>query len=147
MRAEVASWPYAIDLDIGEATATFCHYARGPKGEGFAPIIQHPSVDDLDRLLGHDADVIFYGHHHPLSDLRGKTRYINPGALGCSTEPYARFGVLTVHGDGRWDVELRAVEYDRDALFRSFEQHQVPARASILRMFFGQGASSGDFNP
>lgn len=138
MRDDVAAWPYAVDLEIGEVSATFCHYARGKNGEGFASIIQHPSVDDLDRLFGHDADVIFYGHHHPVSDVNGKAHYINPGALGCNTQPYARFCILTVQEDGRWDVELRAAEYDRGQLFRAFEQRQVPARASILRTFFGQ---------
>jgi predicted phosphodiesterase len=137
MRDQVATWPYAIDLRIGDVVATFCHYARGQNEDGFAPIIAHPTADDLDRLFGSKADVTFYGHHHPTSDLQGVSRYINPGALGCHVVPEARFAVLSIDDEGSWSVELCAVAYDRDQLFRTFEQRQVPGY-EILQMFFGQ---------
>lgn len=136
-RAAVAAWPYAIDLAVGPVTVTFCHYARSGDRSGFAPIIPRPDAADLDRLFGSTADVVFYGHHHPTSDLTGRSRYVNPGALGCHTEPLARFAVLTVHDDGPWDVRLGGVPYDRERVLRDLDLRDVPARADIRRIFFG----------
>ena len=137
MRQQVAQWPYAIDMPLGSGVATFCHYARTPDNTGFSEIVTDPAPPDLDLLFKSQADVTFYGHHHPTSDLQGESRYINPGALGCHVLPEARFAVLSIDDDGSWSVALRSVEYDRELLFREFNQRNVPGN-DILRMFFGQ---------
>jgi predicted phosphodiesterase len=137
LRPVVAAWPWAVDWPIGDLGIRFIHYARD--AAGFAPIIGDPSPTDLDRLFASETDLLFYGHHHPTSDLTGRARYINPGALGATTRPEARFAVLEIADSGAWDVALHALPYDRDRLVRAFAERDVAGGESILRMFFGIG--------
>ncbi len=148
MREAVARWPYGFDLDIDGVTASFCHYPRAVDGGGFASVAKEPSAADLDHLFaGFDGEVVFYGHHHPRSDIKGRRRYVNPGALGCNAPGQARYGVLTVQDDGAWDVSLRSVPHDARDLIDDYEQRQVPARATILSIFHEiDAAASGQGN-
>ena len=139
LREVVAAWPYILELTLGPGQhVQFCHYGRKPDNSGFAPVILDPTPSDLDDIFASHADLVFYGHHHPTSDLHGKSRYINPGALGCHVLPEARFAVLSVEDDGSWNVALRSVEYDRPRLIRAFAQRNVVGGPAILHMFFGQ---------
>lgn len=139
LRGIVATWPYELQVPLGARVARFCHYARRADGADFASIVTEPTVADLDRLFGGDGGVVFYGHHHPRSDLQGAARYVNPGALGCHTEAETRFAILTIGDDGAWEVDLRAVPYDRERLVRAYRERGVPAAGSLLRMFHGAG--------
>lgn len=138
LRDVVATWPYTIDRTFGPARVTFCHYPRNPEHSGFVPVVMDPEPVDMERLFGTQADIVFYGHHHPTSDLQGNSRYINPGALGCHLLPEARFAILTAGDTGIREVSLHAVPYDRARLIRAFRDRDVSGADSILRMFFGQ---------
>ena len=142
MREVVAKWPYSLKLTTNSVRAMFCHYPRIPDGSGFASVVKDAVPAAFDQLFGVHrsdlSDLYFYGHHHPTSDLNGRSRYVNPGALGCSTIPHARFAVLSILDDGGWNIRLDAARYDPTDLFRDFERLQVPARDTILRAFFGQ---------
>lgn len=136
LRAEVARWSYVLSKTIGGVPITLLHYALDAPGS-FAPIIRDPTVADLDRLFAsYHSPLIFYGHHHPKSDIRGRARYINPGSLGCSPTAEARYCVVEVE-DGGWTVEHCRVPYDDAALFAAFEGRRVPERAFIYQAFFG----------
>lgn len=82
LKAKIVTWPQVITEDFGGVKTTFLHYAlRGKPGE-FKTIIKEPTVDDLDTLFTEwPSDIVFYGHHHPFSDMTGNARFINPGAL------------------------------------------------------------------
>jgi predicted phosphodiesterase len=138
MRDAVAAWPYVFDLTRNGVKVRFCHYAPPAGGSGFASQIVNPAPADLDELFAPEgADIVFYGHHHPMSDLQGRSRYVNPGAAGCSTDGLARYAMLDIAEDGDWTLDLRAVPYDRPALIAEFERRAVLAREEILRGFFG----------
>jgi predicted phosphodiesterase len=139
MQQAVATWPYSLDLAFRDIHTLFCHYRRADDGSGFTPIIKEPRAQDLDRLFSQtEAQFIFYGHHHPMSDLSGRARYINPGALGCNPEPQARFAILEVSDDARPNLRFGSVPYDPHSMFHDFGRRGVPARETILRIFFGQ---------
>jgi predicted phosphodiesterase len=137
LRRVVGEWPYAIHDAFAGVRVTFTHYGRDASGRGFVPIVPEPRSRDLDTIFEQDqADLICYGHHHPASDLTGRARYVNPGALGCSPTATARF--LTVaFADGAYVLERHAVPYDPTDLVRQFEERDVPARAFIRAAFFG----------
>lgn len=138
MRAAVAGWPDDVTMDFDGVQATFCHYPRSESGDGFVSVANDPSPTVLDDLFGgFGGEIVFYGHHHPRSDFQGIRRYVNPGALGCNAPGQARYAVLTVQDDGPWDVSLRSVPYDARGLLDDYERRQVPARATILRIFHG----------
>ncbi len=161
-RAQVAAWPWILDDEIEGVRVRFQHYALQADGFGFGSIVAEPVeapgsgngagnrdgyADSLDGAFtlyapaGPTPDVVFYGHHHPQSDLVGPSsgiRYVNPGALGCSHEPLARFAVLRVDVDGAWDVTHHAVPYDVDALMHAYDELDVPERDLIRAAFFGR---------
>lgn len=138
LRPVVASWPYCIRASFDGLRVTFIHYGLEEPGWTFVPVVQDPTPADLDRMFaGQTADLVFYGHHHPVSDITGRARYVNPGSLGCFPEPLARFAVLEIAAHGGYMLEKRAVPYDITEVLRELTRRRVPAREHIYRAFFG----------
>jgi diadenosine tetraphosphatase ApaH/serine/threonine PP2A family protein phosphatase len=117
------------------------HYPPDASGRGFATqLFKDPQAADLDSQYSSvDASVVFYGHNHSPSDVQGRRRYVNPGALGCSTDPVPRYCSLEISTRG-FKIEHHTVAYDRTELFRAFEERKVPERDFIQRFLFGRGA-------
>jgi predicted phosphodiesterase len=136
-RATLAGWPYLIRREFEGVPVTFVHYALALTGRDFVSVVRHPTASDLDRLFdGSASDLIFFGHDHASSDLRGRARYVNPGSLGCYTEAVARYCVAEFHA-GTFSVAHRGVPYDDAELVRAFEGRAVPEREFINQAFFG----------
>jgi hypothetical protein len=107
------------------------------KGSGFAPIVPDPAGNALDALFaGQQADLIFYGHHHPAADHTGRARYINPGSLGCSLGAWARFTVAAFERHGVPVIHHHAVPYDRAPLYEELVRRDVAAHEFVRQAFF-----------
>ncbi len=133
-----ASFPYLLQEKIAGLSMEFLHYALDDSGKGFAPLIPQSRSCDLDRIFAAQrGDIIFYGHAHLCSDIRGRSRYVNPGSLGCGASPVAPFVLLDAVGDKRYSLERVSVTYDDANLLQQFEEREVPDRDFILRTFFG----------
>ena len=136
MAAVVAGWPWQLTPDWEGVPVRLLHYALGAPPNLFQPIIKAPAVADLEALFAPlEHPYIFYGHHHPFSDLTGRSRFINPGSLGCSAEPAARYTVLTCRR-GQAEVRHGAVPYDDSSLWPTFTARAVPERDFINQIFF-----------
>jgi putative phosphoesterase len=136
-RPALAQWPYSLTHEIEGVQTTFVHYALLPSGHDWRPIIPSPTSEDLDRMFEqHRSALVFYGHHHPFSDLFGHARYVNPGSLGCYDRAVARYAIAE-YTYGQVTVTRNAVAYDDHELGRAFEQRNVPERKFIARAFFG----------
>jgi hypothetical protein len=143
LRAAVGQWQYLLEQEIEGVRLTFLHYALASSGSGFAPIIQQATTEELDTLFtGYDSHLIFYGHHHPFSDLQGRARYINPGSLGCYTKAEARYTLVTLQ-HGHCYIEHRSIPYDDAALFEAFQTRNVPEREFICRTFLSRPGNNG----
>jgi predicted phosphodiesterase len=137
LRVVVRAWLWQLQVIFDGIAMTFVHYGLDDTGRHFAPIIAQPKPEDLDRLFAaHTTPLLFYGHHHPFADVQGRARYINPGSLGCHTEPLARYAVVeaTPHA---FVVTHRQVAYADQALQSAFVQRNVPERILLNRFFFG----------
>lgn len=121
-------------------TFRFVHYHLDRK-EQFIPVDGNPTSDKLDALYtGEDIQLVGFGHHHPIHLLYSPNRiYLNPGALGCSREPEARYGIVEITADAL-KVRLGQVPYDNTEFLKLYEKLQVPARDLILRMFHSERA-------
>jgi hypothetical protein len=139
LRSAVAEWPYRIHHDFGVPT-TFVHYPLDVSGLKFAPLMKNPTAAELDgsfSLFAPNFSLLnFYGHNHGFSDLEGQARYVNPGSLGCASEPSARYTIVE-YGQGSYRVIHRVVPYDDAELLYEFERRDVPDRGLIYRTFFG----------
>jgi putative phosphoesterase len=143
LRATVAEWPYAIEETWHGLPVMFTHYARDKNGAGFVEIIPAPVAIDLDQIFpDNGATLVFYGHNHLPSDEQGRARYVNPGSLGCSSEPQARYAILEIDDDGSYALEQHVVPYDQTELFRQFAEREVPERDFIVGTIFRQQATT-----
>jgi len=137
MRSVLAEWPYILEHDFGGVKTAFVHYGLKPSAQGFQPVIRNATAADLDNVFAmRNAALIFYGHDHRASDLKGHARYVNPGSLGCYSQAVARYCVMEFHR-GQYKVEHRGVPYDDAELPKTFERRGVPEREFIYRTFFG----------
>jgi len=137
MRDVVAEWPYAITKSCAGVRFAFQHYGWNVATQRFADVIDDPTASDLDRMFGgKNHDVVFYGHHHPKHEEQGLAHYINPGALGCSDEPVARFAVVELQGDGTYEISHHAAPYNPCVLFEAYEAREVPQREFFYENFF-----------
>ncbi|HEX6053329.1 MAG TPA: metallophosphoesterase family protein [Gemmatimonadaceae bacterium] len=136
LKAAVATWPYASSLRVEGVRLDFLHYPLGPT-EGFRAPIDISSAESADALFGLRAStLVFFGHDHRAWNVHGSTtRYVNPGALGCSAEPVARFALVEVKQGGAYSLTLHAEPYDPAPLFEALESRRVPAREFIRRNF------------
>ena len=137
LRTVVGEWPYLIQEVFEGIRVSFLHYGLNESGRNFAKFHQEPEPADLAEMYGSlNSDLVFYGHHHSNSDMVSKARYVNPGSLGCHIEAVARFAVLVCRAS-RYELEVRSISYDDNALFREFEKRKVPEREFLIRAFFG----------
>ena len=114
------------------------HYPLDDTGRDFISFVRDPTPAALDQMFApYHSEIVFYGHYHPASDLRGQGRYVNPGSLGCYTRPVARFAILECTA-GVYTLEHHEAPYDDTSLFQEMERRQVPERDFICRVFFAR---------
>ena len=135
LRHVVAAWPYASSLRIDGLRLDFLHYPldqagdfRSPQDltpEGAAALFQLPT-----------STLVFFGHDHRAWDVTAAgTRFIDPGALGCSRDPVARFVLVEVESGGNYALSFHSAPYDPQPVFRALEMRRVPARDFIRQTF------------
>jgi predicted phosphodiesterase len=135
LKGVVAAWPYASSLRMEGLRLDFLHYPLDDAGSFRSPHDLTPeNVSPLFQL--HTSTLVFFGHDHRSWNLTGgATHFVNPGALGCSREPMARFAFVEVATRGTYTLSFHAAAYDPDPLFRALETRRVPARDFIRRTF------------
>ncbi len=140
LRSVVAGWPYHWRCDFNGVSASFSHYALDASGQKLAKFMPNPAASELDNAFSvfdpAPAALTFYGHNHSYSDIQGRSRYLNPGSLGCASRPIARY-LMVEFLQGGYRVEHRAVPYEDCELREAFEKRRVPERAFICRTFYG----------
>lgn len=136
--------PRTLGRKVEGRTLFFSHYAidekkaEGPiSSDPFLPI-EEPSLENLEKIFAdHPADLIGFGHHHPLHFFRnGQTIYLNPGALGCSAKPAAPYAIVEIKEE-KIEPRLHEAAYDNTAFLQSYEVLGVPEREFILKVFHG----------
>jgi predicted phosphodiesterase len=135
LREVIAAWPYASSLRIEGLRIDFLHYPLNDAGGFRAP--QDLSPDSASALFQlPTSTLVFFGHdHRPWNVTGGSTHFVNPGSLGCSRDPVARFLILEVESGGNWSISFRGAPYDPDPVYRALEDRHVPAREFIRRTF------------
>jgi predicted phosphodiesterase len=142
LRSTVVAWPWMIEEDIGGVPVAFFRYVLDETGRVFADPVSDSDPAAMDHLFAPcRARLVFYGHvHYPTPvapDIVGRARCVNPGALGCSPEPLARYVVLDIDREWGYQLTFRAVPDDPGPFFDAFEEREVPARTFIAERFFG----------
>jgi predicted phosphodiesterase len=143
LRPMVATWPYTALLDTPAGSIELLHFPLHPNGDFIMPSAAPKTGEAADALFQSIARFVFYGHHHdPANLVSTKTRYLNPGALGCAPKPVARIAFLVVRGAAQWELTISAIPYDPTALLVEFDKRGVPERDFIRRVFMPFGSSA-----
>ncbi|UFU01302.1 metallophosphatase family protein [Radiobacillus kanasensis] len=136
----LAQLPMQRSASYNEKKFLFRHYHM-EANETFLPIDQEPSALKLDSIYQTEgADVVCFGHHHILHHFKSNQNqrlYLNPGALGCGHQSIAPYALMTIVPTGEIDVCVKEISYDSQEFLKGFEVLQVPARDSILKIFYG----------
>lgn len=131
----VAAWPYASSLRIDGLRLDFLHYPLSDAGDFRSP--QDLSSEAAASLFQMPTStLVFFGHDHRSWNVAaGATHFVNPGSLGCSHEPLARFALLEVESGGSYTFSFHSAPYDPQPVFRALDMRRVPARDFIRQTF------------
>lgn len=133
-----AAWPLLTEHEFAGVRSAFVHYALSACGTQVSLPISDRVAADLDALIGrHSSLLVFHGHRHKSSDVKGSVRYVNPGALGCWHKPAARYAIARF-AKGKVSIQHKAVPYDWDELLKGFRDNKVPEAQRILGSYFAR---------
>lgn len=126
--------PYERILSTLGITVRLLHYAYDEQGilREMTPL----NAQSLGVLFGSDDDLVCFGHTHKELDVVSRTRYVNPGAAGCSTDGTARFATVEIE-EGSLRVTSHKVRYSVEKTLRAMDDRKVPDRHFIKKVFFG----------
>lgn len=115
------------------------HAAPGTDdGDGIHPKISDDELRKLARQA--EADLIVVGHTHvPLDRTVEGVRFFNLGSVSNPLSPdwRASYGLLDARPEG-YTLELRRVEYDRDAAIAAIRSSGYPAASLLVRFLEGK---------
>lgn len=133
----IRTWPHHLTHSCYRFQLDFIHYPRVLEQNRYRPVIVSPYAAELDELFeGMTGDIVFYGHHHPHSDITGRSRYINPGAAGAYDDCFARYTTLELRPRSIHVAHKRAA-FDLPKLYRAFKERSVPDADTIFRVYYG----------
>jgi putative phosphoesterase len=141
---QLESLPRVIKTTLMGHSILFTHYhieqgklAAPFYDDPFSSIVQ-PTLENMEHLFSDcHQELICFGHHHPLHYFEGsKTIYLNPGSLGCATEHYARYAIVTLTPD-KIIVDLRKAAYDNRDFLESYARLRVPDGDFLIKAFHG----------
>ncbi|MDN3956053.1 metallophosphoesterase family protein [Sporolactobacillus laevolacticus] len=141
---KLAVLPRVIETSLLGHSVLFTHYhiRQGKLNAPFyedplSPIVQ-PSLENMENLFKDcQQELICFGHHHPLHYFRGKhSLYLNPGSLGCASEPYAPYAIVTLTPK-KIEINLRKAAYDNRNFLASYKRLNVPDGAFLIKAFHG----------
>lgn len=133
---ELKALPKELTVRHGGKNLLLTHYHLDP-AKKYLPIDADPTWEKFEILYKDSAvDLVCFGHHHPVHYFSTNSRtYLNPGSLGCSNWPYARYAIVSFNGT--IEVELKEAAYDNKEFLAGYEKLKVPERDFILSIFHG----------
>ncbi|MEH6995401.1 metallophosphoesterase family protein [Neobacillus drentensis] len=105
--------------------------------EPFSQIVE-PAYDDLNHLFqDYNERLICFGHHHPVHLFQMEEKvFLNPGSLGCNSEPFAKYSIVNFNS-GSISIKLQEVQYDQMGFIHQYRKMQVPFYKTMLKIFYG----------
>jgi diadenosine tetraphosphatase ApaH/serine/threonine PP2A family protein phosphatase len=98
------------------------------------------------RLAGCEADVVIVGHTHiPMDRQVDNRRIINLGSVSNPVTPglQASYALLEADAQG-YRIELRRVDYDREAVIEAILQARHPTPNFLISLMRGERITSSD---
>jgi predicted phosphodiesterase len=142
----LANLPLEVRLILPDGTRVLGVHASPGRDDG-AGIQSKHSDDKLEqRLAGCEADLVIVGHTHvPLDRQVGRIRAINLGSVSNPVTPglQATYALLDADENG-YSIQLRRVDYDREAVIKAIEQSRHPTPSFLIGFMRGERVASSD---
>ena len=138
--------PLEVRLTLPDGTRILGVHASPGRDDGPGIQPQHSDGKLEQRLAGCEADLVIVGHTHvPLDRQVGKIRVINLGSVSNPVTPglYATYALLDADAQG-YSIQLRSVDYDREAVINAIEQSRHPTLSFLTGFMRGERITSSD---
>ncbi len=138
--------PLEVRLTLPDGTRLLGVHASPGRDDG--PGIQSKHSDDkLEQLLaGCEADLVIVGHTHvPLDRQVGGIHVINLGSISnpVTSGLQATYVLLDADVNG-YSIQLRRVDYDREAVIKAIEHSRHPTPSFLIGFMRGERVTSSD---
>jgi diadenosine tetraphosphatase ApaH/serine/threonine PP2A family protein phosphatase len=115
------------------------HAAPGlDDGPGIIPLLNDEELRAL--LAPAEADLVIVGHTHvPLDRTIDQMRLVNLGSISnpMRSRLEATYALLQA-GSGGYDIQLRYVDYDRQAVVHELQRIKHPTVEFLTKMLYGE---------
>jgi predicted phosphodiesterase len=138
--------PLDVRLTLPDGTRVLGVHAAPGRDDGPGLHPTH-SDDDLEqRLAGCEADLVIAGHTHvPMDRQVGRRRIINLGSVSNPVTPGLQATYALLEADPRgYSIQLRRVDYDREAVIKAIEHARHPSPAFLIGLMRGARVTSSD---
>lgn len=138
IKENIRKFPYMINETIEGIRVSFLHYGlhNNTIKKTFKNIEKNITCETMDDLFDNiDADVIFYGHEHSSSNIKGKKHYINVGSSGCTKSNFTHY-TSVIFDNYKYEVTTNTIEYDKESVLKELNSRNVPEREFISKIFF-----------
>lgn len=127
--------PVTVESEFFGHRILMTHYHMTESSQ-YLPIDFNPTLDSLQDLYGNTGyDAVLFGHDHTIQHFEDKRRiFLNPGALGVTTDAFAPYTIMDITTDGSIELEFRKVAYDRAAFVHELKKENPPALDFIFNV-------------
>jgi predicted phosphodiesterase len=142
----LASLPLEVRLTLPDGTRVLGVHASPGRDDGPGLHPTHGDDDVAQRLAGCKADVVVVGHTHvPMDRQVGQRRVINLGSVSnpVTSGLQATYALLEADAEGH-HIQLRRVDYDREAVIKAIELARHPASGFLIGLMRGERITSSD---
>jgi diadenosine tetraphosphatase ApaH/serine/threonine PP2A family protein phosphatase len=138
--------PLEVRLTLPDGTLLLGVHASPGRDDG--PGLQPKHSDDQleQRLAGCEADLVIVGHTHvPLDRWVGRKHVINLGSISnpVTSGLLATYVLLDADKHG-YNIQLRRVDYDREAVIKAIEQSHHPTPSFLIGFMRGERVLPSD---
>nr|HET6904860.1 metallophosphoesterase family protein [Ktedonobacteraceae bacterium] len=138
--------PLEVRLTLPDGTRLLGVHASPGRDDG--PGLQPKHSDDQleQRLAGCEADVVIVGHTHiPLDRQVGRIHVINLGSISNPVTPGLQATYVLLDADEHgYDIQLRRVDYDHEAVIKAIEHSHHPVPSFLTGFMRGERVTSSD---
>lgn len=138
--------PLEVRLTLPDGTRVLGVHAAPGRDDGPGLHPKHSDDELQQRLAGCEADVVVVGHTHvPMDRQVGRRRVINLGSVSNPVTPglQATYALLEADLQG-YRIQLRHVDYDREAVIKAIEQARHPTPSFLIGLMRGERITSSD---
>ena len=138
--------PLELRLTLPDGTRLLGVHASPGRDDGPGLQSKHSNDQLEQRLAGCKADLVIVGHTHvPLDRRVGREHVINLGSISnpVTSGLQATYVLLDADEQG-YRIQLRRVDYDREAVIKAIEHSRHPTPSFLIGFMRGERVASSD---